>query len=196
MITKPFHEIIFDICGKRVIPFDVADSRDAAFLDVLNQVCKDTCRVLKDKPIVSKRVNEVGNKIESYVVDLFNSFDGYTVPVPFRKKSGYPDILVIEYDNRYTYVECKTHNRSSVDSSFRSFFFSNSKTFKVEYDARHLVVGFEIIQVENQQFRPTGFKIVDAYDLPCTLKQEWNSNNKLLYGLPVIAQYNERNSGK
>ncbi len=196
MITKPFHEIIFDICGKRVIPFDVADSRDAAFRDGLNQACIDTCHELRENPIVSKRANEVGNKIESYVMRSLNSLDGYTASVPLGRTAGYPDVLVTESDNRYTYIECKTYNRSHISSSLRSFFFSNSKTFKVEHDARHLVVGFEIIEIGGQRFRSAGFKVVDAYNLPCTLKQEWNSNNKLLYGLPVITQYNEENSGK
>ena len=191
MITKPFHEIIFDICGKQVIPFDVTDSRNVAFRDDLRQVCMDACRTLKDNPIVSKRVNEVGNKIEPYVVRSFNSIGGYTASVPLGKTAGYPDVLVAECDNRYTYVECKTYSRSSINSSFRSFFFSVSETFKVEHDARHLVVGFEITKVGDQQFRPVGFKVLDAYDLPCTLKKEWNSNNKLLYGLPAIVQYNE-----
>ena len=192
MITKPFHEIIFDICGKQVIPFNVDDSRDVAFRADLNRVCKDTCRVLKDEPIVSKRVNEVGNRIESYVVDLFNSLDGYKASMPLGKSAGYPDVLVVEQDNRRTYIECKTYNHTSIDSSFRSFFFSVSKTFKVKHDARHLVVGFEIIEVEDQKFRPVGFKVVDAYNLPCRLKEEWNSSNKLLYGLPIIMQYSEK----
>ena len=191
MSTKSFYEIIFNMCGKHVIPFDENDPRDIVLRKDIYQVCINTCSFLKETPIVSERVNEVGNKIEPHVRHFFNLLNGYTASIPNGKATGYPDILLIEYDNRYTYVECKTYNSDSVKSTLRSFYFSYSETFKIKYDARHLVVGFEISETGEQQYRPLGFKMVDAYNLPCTLKEEWNSNNKLLYGLPILSQYNE-----
>ena len=194
-MRKPFHEIIREISGNQVIPFNIKDSRDVQLCKDINQVCMTICQTLKEAPIQSERINEVGNKIEPYVIDVFNEIDGYKASVPMGKVTGYPDVLIEEHDNRYSYIECKTYNRNSIDSSFRSFYFSGSKTFKVEHDARHLVLGFEIVLVAEQQFRPVGFKMVDAYNLLCTLKEEWNSNNKLLYGLPLLLEYVEKQDG-
>lgn len=193
MSSKPFYEIIFDICGKHVIPFNIDDPRDVGLRDDIYKVCMDTCRFLKEEPIISRRVNEVGNKIEPYVRHFFNLLEGYKASIPDGRATGYPDILLIEYDNRYTYIECKTYNLDSIKTTFRSFYFSYSETFKIRHDARHLVIGFEISAIGEQQYRPLGFKMVDAHDLPCTLKKEWNSNNKLLYGLPILSQYKENN---
>ena len=193
MSSKKFHEVIQEICGNVVIPLDERDAQDSALLQVVSHVAKDVCVFLRENPIISNRPNEVGNRIEPHVRDFFNHIPGYRASVPLGKIAGYPDILVEEGTDRYTYIECKTYNARSLGSTFRSFYFSGSESFKVAHDARHLVVGFEIIEVVETKYRPVGFKIVDACNLPCTLKQEWNSNNKLLYSLPILSQYKETN---
>lgn len=190
-MSKPFHEIIREISGNQVVPFNIKDSRDVQLSKDINRVCMTICQTLKEMPIQSKRINEVGNKIKPYVINEFNEIDGYRASVPTGKVAGCPDILIVEEDDRYSYIQCKTYNRNSIDSPFRSFYFSGSETFKVKHDARHLVLGFEMVLVAEQQFRPVGFKMVDAYNLLCTLKEEWNSNNRLLYGLPLLLEYAE-----
>ena len=187
MTTKPFHKVIQQLYSKKVIRFDVAKPEDALLQNNIEKVCMDVCNTLKQNPIESKRVNEVGNKIEPYVIDSFNKINGYKASVPCNRKTGYPDMLVEDSNNRYTYIECKTYE--NADTTFRSFYLSKGKTIKVQHDARHLVLGFEVEKISSGQYRPVGFKMVDAYALPCTLKEEWNSNNRLLYGLPLLLKY-------
>ena len=191
MTTKPFHEIIFEICGNKVIPFDGNNPQDVVLKDDIERAFMDAYHDLKSNPIISNRPNEVGNKIEPYVMKSLNTLEGYMASVPRNRATGYPDILLKEQDDRYTYIECKTYNKKNISTTFRSFYFSPSETFKVEYDARHLVVAFEMVEIEDKTYYPKGFKMVDAYNLPCTLKLEWNSNNKLLYGLPLLLEYHE-----
>lgn len=191
MTSREFHEVIQEICGKRVIPLDPQDTRDAAFLEDAYQVAAKACAHLKNEPIVAGRANEVGNRIEPHVREFFNRLPGYEASVPLGKASGYPDILLEYGGGRHAYVECKTYNADSLESAFRSFYFSASENFKVTRDAPHLVMGFEIVRISEGRFRPVGFKMVDARNLQCTLKEEWNSSNKLLYSLPILAQYRE-----
>ena len=195
MTTKPFHKIIQQLYNKKVIRFDVAKPEDARLQNNIEKVCMDVCNTLKQNPIESKRVNEVGNKIEPYVIDSFKKINGYKASVPCNRKQGYPDVLVEESNNRYTYIECKTYSRKNAATTFRAFYFSESKIIKVQYNARHLVLGFEVEEIKPRQYppqyRPVGFKMVDAHSLDCTLKKEWNSNNKLLYGLPLLLEYHE-----
>ena len=189
MTTKPFHEVISDAYGKKVIPFDAKDPKDIALKEQIENVCMDVCNTLKQKPIKFAKVHTVGNKIEPYVINSFNKINGYKASVPCNRLTGYPDVLVEESNNRYTYIECKTYSRENADTTLRSFYFSAGKIIKVQHDARHLVLGFEMEEVKAGQYRPVGFKMVDAYSLACTLKEEWNSNNKLLYGLPLLLKY-------
>ena len=192
MTTKPFHKVIWDAYGKKIIPFDAKDSKDIALKEQIKNVCMDVCSTLQQKPIKSARVNEGGNKIEPYVIDSFNKINGYEASVPCNRKQGYPDVLLDESNNRYTYIECKTYySRKNAATTFRSFYFSESEKPKIWYDARHLVLGFEMEEVKPEHYRPVGFKMVDAHSLDCTLKEEWNSNNKLLYELPLLLEYHE-----
>ena len=191
MTSRKFHEVIREICGKRVLPLKPQDPRDAALLEDARQVAAKVCAHLKSEPIVAARANEVGNRIEPHVREFFNRLSGYEASVPLGKASGYPDILLEYGGDRRAYVECKTYNSESLESTFRSFYFSASESFKVTCDAPHLVMGFEIVRISEGRFRPVGFKMIDAHNLQCTLKEEWNSNNKLLYSLPILAQYRE-----
>ena len=191
MTSKKFHEVIWGICEKRIIPLDRQNPGDASLIDDAHGVAMDVCTFLKKEPIVSDRVNEVGNKIEPYVINFFNRLPSYNASIPLGKVTGYPDILLEDSNGRYTYLECKTHNANNLESAFRSFYFSPSDNFKVVHDARHLVIGFEILNISERHYRSAGFKIVDAYNLQCTLKEEWNSSNKLLYNLPILSQYRE-----
>ena len=191
MTTKPFHEIIFEICGNKVIPFDGNNPQDVVLKDDLYRAFMDAYDDLKSNPIISNRPNEVGNKIEPYVITALNKLKNYKASVPRGLPNGYPDILLKEQDGRCTYIECKTYNKDKIKQTFRSFYLSPSKKFKVEYDARHLVVAFEMVEIEDKTYYPEGFKMVDVYNLPCKLKLEWNSDNKSLYELPPLGQYHE-----
>ena len=195
IIPRPLHEVIHDICCKKVIRFKKNNQQDKDLKKAIERACMDTYKDLKKKPVVAKRPNEAGNKIEAQVRKALKNLKGYTASSPCGKSAGYPDILLKEQDDRYTYIECKTYHKDNIKQTLRSFYLSPSETFKVEYDARHLVVAFEVHKTRWGKYRAAGFKIIDAYSLPCKLKLEWNSDNKSLYELSPLGQYHEQKVG-
>ena len=183
--SQPFHKVIFDICAKQVIPVDMKDDKDIDLIKMLCNSSLDALHNIQEKPIMAKRPNEVGNKIEPYIQNAINSYDKYHASKPLNKSAGYPDLIV--KDNAY--IECKTYNREKINVRLRTFYFSPSEDFKVKYDARHIVVSMEMEEISTGKYIANAFKIIDIYNLQCNLKLEWNSDNKNLYGLPVITEY-------
>ena len=94
MRSQKFHAAIWEICRKQVIPLNRRNPKDRALLNDTHRVALRVCNSLKKTPIVSTRVNEVGNKIEKPVMDFFNRMRKYKASVPLDKPSGYPDILL------------------------------------------------------------------------------------------------------
>ena len=183
------HELILQICGNKVFPVDLKNKDDVKLVKTLCEVAIDTIHEIKAVPITAKRVNEVGNKIEPYIKRGINKYNGYTAEIPLGKLNGYPDILIKDKVERYTYIECKTYNKQSAESSFRSFYLSPSNRFKIVNDARHIVIALEIRYLENNEYVADGFKLIDVYNLKCKLKKEWNASNKELYGLQTLGAW-------
>ena len=75
--SQPFHEVIFDICAKQVIPVDMKDDKDIDLIKMLCTSSLDALHNIQEKPIMAKRPNEVGNKIEPYIQNAINSDDKY-----------------------------------------------------------------------------------------------------------------------
>lgn len=144
---------------------------------------------LRDEPISSSRVNEVGNKMERHVIDSLKQ-NGLEASAPRtvgnRKRSaGYPDILVL-HEPVPAYLEVKTYAQGTEGSGIRSFFFSPSGDPKVSLDAHHLAVGFEM-ERDGNDYRPVSFKIKDLHGLPCSVKVEVHSSNARLYEGKLLA---------
>ena len=91
------------------------------------------------------------------------------------------------------YLEIKTYSKNQSEAGFRSFYLSPSKDSKINKDAFHLLVSFEISQ-KNNNYIPKSFKVVDLYGLSCDMKSEFNSNNKRLYEKNrILIEGNESN---
>ena len=143
--------------------------------------------------IKSKRVNEVGNKMEQPVIDAINQsksmlMAGKPETVSGKlKATGYPDILIYDQWGRPTYLEVKTYNTQSKASTLRSFYVSPSDEFKVTQDARHLLVAFEMIPPAGSNgYMPVKYELVDLAHLICSIKFEIQSDNKRLYNQSTI----------
>lgn len=198
--TIDYYEIIMMISGCRVLPFDIESEADLTLMDGLVGSIRDACRFVCSQPIESRRPNEVGNKIEVPVRDSINQDDnGLKAETPAgpsgRMRSvGYPDLLITDSHENYTYLEIKTYNASNINSSMRSFYLSPSQDFKVTKDARHLLCAFEIVQLPEASvagsnlYVPVRFKLLSLENLRCKLKLEINASNRDLYSLsPMIA---------
>ena len=83
-----------------------------------------------------------------------------------------------------TYLECKTYNLKSEDSSFRAFYLQPSEDVKITADARHLLVGFEIKPAKrdgHDAFVPVRWRLYTLENLRVQVKHEFNASNQDIY---------------
>ncbi|RMH39655.1 MAG: hypothetical protein D6694_10965 [Gammaproteobacteria bacterium] len=181
-----FENIVQYIYGVDVIPFDVKNKELYELMKKISCAMKNVCLDIKKKPLYRQRPNEIGNAIEPFVIAALKNV-GLNADIPHtqtgkKKYAGYPDIR-IEGDPAPVYLEVKTYNLKTVGSTQRSFYFStphDERDKKVTEDAFHLLVGFAMEQNEDG-YTPISYKIYDLYGLRCSLKAEFQSNNKQLY---------------
>ena len=151
-----FPIIIEAFCGKKVLQIDRSQNNDATLIAELNKALKDCIANVRNNPIENNRVNEVGNYIEQPVIDAINARGVLRAERPKtstgqEKSAGYPDIILWDQQERPTYLEVKTYNKKSADTTQRSFYLSPSDDFKVTEDARHLLVGFEVSKISEKK---------------------------------------------
>lgn len=184
----PFHEVIHRICGHYVTQLSLNDPQDRDLVVRLRTVAERSMREMQIYPIERSRPNEVGNDVEAYVKRAIEQDVGFEI-VNMGQSTGYPDIMIRVDGRRVVYIECKTFNPDSLNSSLRSFYLSPSKTFKVKYSGNHVAISFGMNR-DGNSYTPFAYKIVDLHDLPCNLKSEWNSDNRRLYeSQRVLASY-------
>ncbi len=184
----PFNIVIKSLSGYSVIPFDKNNSKDIGLLQNLTKAVELATKTANNNGIYTNRINEVGNAIEPFVRNALNTV-GLEATIPLSKDGkanpqGYPDIKIKEKDGRTTYLECKTYNIKSIDSSYRTFYLSPSEGFKVTTDARHLLVSFEIMidrRNDKMAFVPINWQIYTLDKLKVNIKNEFNASNKTLY---------------
>jgi hypothetical protein len=182
-----FSIVIKAITGFTVIPFDKKDASDRKLLEKLVKAIHNATKAAFNKGIFTNRPNEVGNHIEPFVRKALNDI-GVSASIPTTKKgihkvAGYPDIEV-NYEKRRTYLECKTYNIKSRDSSLRAFYLQPSPDSKITSDARHLLVSFEINPTTRNgrtAFVPTRWRLYTLHDLKVQVKHEFNASNLNLY---------------
>lgn len=176
-----FHEIIRELTGYDVLR--VAEvTNTGRLLDILDRVARNAGSDMNENPIVRPRPNEVGNDIERHIHTALENEEGVSV-VPMPYSTGYPDIKANFTDIRETiFVECKTFGIGNEATTMRSFYLSPGPAIKskVDCDALHVVISYEM-QRSGDTYVPRSYKLVDLYDLPCRLKEEWQSTNRHLY---------------
>jgi len=182
-------ELINLISGHQIHDWDEAE------VAIFERVAHVVLSIVKANPIRAKRINEVGNEVELYVMTALQEAGlktGRPIPPSGRKKSaGYPDLFTIKGDELF-YLEIKTYSPSTENSSQRTFYISPSEDFKVSQDGYHLLLAFSTDEIEESVYSLTGFKLLDLYNLECRLKMEFNASNKDLYdsesGLIVVEE--------
>lgn len=78
----------------------------------------------REKGIRSKRPNEAGNKIESFVIESLREV-GLDADKPKaksgrKKASGYPDIKIL-YNDKVIYLDCKTYSSKTKEQTLSYF---------------------------------------------------------------------------
>ena len=156
---------------------------------------------INQKGITSARPNEVGNYIEVFIKQVLSKY-GLNPKTPSgksgkKKSTGYPDILFF-YEEKPSYLECKTYNAQNIDTTQRSFYFSPSSDFKVTYDAHHFLLAYEMWLSGRQKgknvYRCKHWKLLSIENLLLDVKYEFNSDNRRIYsddaGAVLLAEGN------
>jgi hypothetical protein len=180
----PFNLAIEAMTGCKVLEFEAGKGEHQGLLDLLDRAATDAGNEINRVGIASRRVNEVGNKIEPFVRDAINRIHGAKANVPTtrdgkRKAAGYPDIEVVA-NGVACYLECKTFNPDTSDTTQRSFYFSPSDQFKVTRDALHFLLSYEMY-AEAGRYKTSRYKLLVIESLSLDVKHEFNSDNKRLY---------------
>lgn len=182
----PFAEVIQKTTGHQVVAFDPANEQHTALLKRLKEAAAHAAKAAREAKIDKARANEVGNAIEVHVLKALNDA-GLVAQRPQTATgralaAGYPDVEIASHPP--CYLELKTFNERTTDSTQRTFYYSPSELTKVTHDALHLLLAFEMEQrAEGDRtiWVPVRFKIVSLHDLKVRLKVEYNQSNRGLY---------------
>ena len=184
----PFSIAVKAISRHKVLAFQKNEEKDKKLLELLTAAMSEATKTAYKIGIQSARANEVGNHIEPFVKEAINKV-GLQADTPKNSKgkkqaTGYPDIFIEDSFGRPTYLECKTYNAKSIGTSFRAFYFQPSTNPKIIFDARHLMVSFEIVQEQRNGklvFVPVLWKLYSLEKLKVQVKHEFNASNKEIY---------------
>ena len=178
MTTKPFHQVIKDLTGHEVFPFANTKADLSVIIDILQRVAETVAEDIKLNPLERPRANDAGTGIKERVG---NGLEAEKAVYVVSITRGYPDFKICIANEIY-FLECKTFRSDQINESLRSFYCSDGPYIRKNIDcaAAHILMSFEMENQENI-YTPLFYRLVDLYDLPCTLKKEWNSGNKKLY---------------
>lgn len=186
----PFHIAIKALYKHKVISVDLKDEKDRELIEDLKKVAQIAGKNANRKGIFRNRPNEVGNDIEIFVKDALGKM-GFTPETPMRADGvrqavGYPDIYFKDKSGRHVYFECKTYNKANINTTQRAFYFSPSRTeqSKIIFDAYHIVLSFEIKQIQREGkrcFIPVAWKLVSIHSMKVDVKHEFNASNREIY---------------
>lgn len=183
----PFTAVIHATTGRRVLELE---TNNPAHADLRLRILK-AARMAGERAhregLLAARPNEAGNHLEPFVLAALKE-NGLEARIPHTSEGraqvvGYPDIEIAAPVP--CYIELKTYNATTVNTTQRSFYYSPSATPKVTRDAVHLLLGYELEKIQRggkTVFVPTHWKLVSLATLEVDLKFEFNQSNRGLYG--------------
>lgn len=191
-LTKPtariaFKDVIAATTKHRVLDFDTNNPAHASLFRRISTAAESALTNARAVGLFSARANEAGNHMESFVRKALS--DAQLVartPVTSQGRAqttGYPDVEIL--GDLPCYIELKTYNASTVNTTQRSFYYSPSENPKVTRDALHLLLAYELEKSERDGktvFTPTHWRLITLQDLQVDLKFEFNQSNRGLYG--------------
>lgn len=190
-ISYPLHKVIAELFDQKVLLFD-RHNENIILLDAFQKAMNSLCLYLQEHPIIRPRPNEVGNDIEEFVINYLRKHAISASRPSTRsgkgKANAYPNIFIPSKPTPI-YLEVKSYAAANKNTSLRSFYLSPSQDPKICHDAHHLLIGFEVIR-DGNEFRPVAWTLTDLYNLPCSIKTEYNSDNKSLYRPEFILDSN------
>lgn len=183
----PFKEVILATTHHRVLDFDTNNPAHVTLHQKLTVAATAAATKARAEGLFTARANEAGNHMEPLVKAALVA-SGLNARTPVTSAGGaqtvgYPDVEIP--GDPPCYLELKTYNTATVNTTQRSFYYSPSANPKVTRDALHLLLAFELEKVERDgktAFVPKHWKLISLQDLEVDLKFEFNQSNRGLYG--------------
>ncbi len=183
----PFKTVIHATTGHRVLDLDTNNPAHASLRAKLLRAASLAGERARKDGLAAARPNEAGNYLEPFVRDALREV-GLEARIPRTtteraQAAGYPDIEIA--GPAACYLELKTYNASTLNTTQRSFYYSPSETPKVTRDAVHLLLAYELEKVERDGqtlFVPRHWRLLTLQGLEVDLKFEFNQSNRGLYG--------------
>ena len=183
----PFKDVILATTQHRVLDFDTNNPAHVALHKKLTAAAQAAAEQAKTAGLFAARANEAGNHMEEFVrAAMKEARLNARVPVTTTGDAqvvGYPDIEITS--EPACYVELKTYNATTANTTQRSFYYSPSERPKVTHDALHLLIAYQLERVERNgqtAFIPVHWKLITLENLEVDLKFEFNQSNRALYG--------------
>lgn len=182
-----FRDVIEAATGNRIIKVD--SKFRITLLPLKSHFQTNLMRISKVvKGSYNGRANELSNYMESVVINEINKIKQFTATKPRvngkgMQSAGYPDIFA-QVNKQDFYLEVKTFQAKTKDSSLRSFYYKPSENSKVTKSCPHLLIAFEVESLGKDNKSPfviNDVKILDLYNLKVSLKPEFNANNIAVY---------------
>jgi len=182
-----FKDVILATTRHHVLDFDTNNPADVALHKKLSTAASAAAAKARADGLPAARANEAGNQMEAFVKAALKEA-GLNARTPVTTKgeaqiAGYPDVEILS--DPPCYLELKTFNAGTVNTTQRSFYFSPSEHPKVTRDALHLLLAFQLEKTERDGkavFQPVHWKLRTLQDLEVDLKFEFNQSNRGLYG--------------
>ena len=183
----PFKTVIHATTGHRVLDLDTNNPAHVELRAKLLRAAALAGERARQDGLSAARPNEAGNYLEPFVRTALREA-GLDARIPRTTEdraqaTGYPDVEIS--DPVACYLELKTYNAVTVNTTQRTFYYSPSETPKVTRDAVHLLLAYEVEKVERDGrtlFLPRHWKLLTLQDLEVDLKFEFNQSNRGLYG--------------
>ncbi len=184
----PYSVAIKALTGCEVLSFDLSYKENKELLHLLKKAAQKAGERARQEGIRASRPNEAGNYIEVFVIEALKEV-GLEADRPRtrsgkRKVVGYPDIEVIDKSGRVVYLDCKTYSPTTMNQTFRTFYFSPSEDPKITRDAFHLLLSFELVEQEidgQTLFIPVSWQLYTLEKLKVQVKHEFNASNRDIY---------------
>ncbi len=183
----PFKEVIRATTQHRILDFDPHNAAHRALFQKLSATANAAAAKARAEGLFSARANEAGNHMEVFVKAALKEA-GLTARTPVTNEgdvqtAGYPDVEILS--DPPCYLELKTYNATTANTTQRSFYYSPSEHPKVTHDALHLLLAYELEKTTRDgqtAFIPVHWKLITLQDLLVDLKFEFNQSNRGLYG--------------
>lgn len=173
-----FRDIISETTDYEIIPFNIQNNKEDKELFLLLTKSAEkflSIRKKTEERFRGNRINDVGKRIE---IAFLEELKKTSLGVELLSMSGYPDMKIMQSNNRITYLESKAVSKG-WDSTFRSFYYSTGK--KINSNGRHLLISWDLREEANKYWDVIGWKLLDLSNLKLKIKIEFNSSNRELY---------------